>query len=206
MKAVLTLLVGVGLVLCSYGDSTKDTQTTTGERLLTRAYKVDVQAFLQNLERLSPPKPGESERDLLLRFFKENRVEIAKEGAVLLDAKAGRLWVRATQTSQEAIEILVQRIVNNQAAKPDDRSEAKAVVPKDAPAAAEKAEKLMLRGKYQFEKGLFDSAQGTLEKAVQLDPWNQEAWYFLHRVQDSIDERERTEQRRRDFLRRWESI
>lgn len=80
------------------------------------------------------------------------------------------------------------------------------MVPKTNPAAAEKAEKLVHKGKRQYEDGLLDSAQRTLEQAVQIDPWNNKAWYYLHRAQESIRDQERKEQRQRDFLRRSETI
>ena len=41
---------------------------------------------------------------------------------------------------------------------------------------------MVRRGKRQYEEGLLDSAQRTLQKAVQIDPGNQKAWYYLHRI------------------------
>ena len=95
---------------------------------------------------------------------------------------------------------------DSKAARPDDRQEVRVVVPKADPVAAEKAETMVRRGKRQYEDGLLDSAQQTLEKAVQIDPWNNKAWYYLHCVQESIREQEKKEQRLRDFLRRSETI
>ena len=88
----------------------------------------------------------------------------------------------------------------------DNRQVVPTTVPKTDPIAAEKAEKLAYRGKRQYEGGLLDSAQRTLEQAVQIDPWNNKAWYYLHRVQDSLREQKRIEQRLRDILRRSETI
>jgi hypothetical protein len=84
--------------------------------------------------------------------------------------------------------------------------EIRIAVPKTEGTAAEKAEKMMHRGKRQYENGLLASAQRTLEKAVEIDPTNLKAWYYLHLVQETIVEQERKEQSRREFLRMWESI
>lgn len=92
------------------------------------------------------------------------------------------------------------------AARSDDHQSVRAVAPKTAPADAAKAETLVRLGKRQLEDGLLDSAQQTLEKAVQVDPWNNKGWYYLHCVQDSIQEKEKKRQRLRDFLHRWETI
>ena len=77
-------------------------------------------------------------------------------------------------------------------------------LPKTDPAAAELAETLVGTGKRQYGRGLLDSAQRTLEKAVHADPNNLKAWYYLHRVKESIHERDREEQYRRDVLARMQ--
>ncbi len=79
-------------------------------------------------------------------------------------------------------------------------------IPKTDPAAAELAENLVRKGKRQLDRGSLDSALQTLEKAVQVDPNNQKAWYFRHRVQESIYQREREERYRRDLLQQWRSL
>ncbi len=77
-------------------------------------------------------------------------------------------------------------------------------LPKTDPAAAELAEKLVGTGKRQYGRGLLDSAQRTLEKAVHADPNNLKAWYYLNRVNEAIHERDREEQYRRDVLARMQ--
>ncbi len=79
-------------------------------------------------------------------------------------------------------------------------------VPRSDPAAAELAEEMVRSGKREYERGLFDSAQRTFEKAIEVDPRNQKAWYYLHRVRESIYYRDQEELYRRDLQRRWRSL
>jgi len=112
MKSLLVLLLGLSLVLPSFCGSTNETTTASGAHLLTRSYKISPDAFVQNLKKLAPPKSGESNQQLLVRFFKENHIEILKPAAVFLDEKKERLLVRTTQTDMDQIESLIQKIMN----------------------------------------------------------------------------------------------
>src|SRR5258705_4257254 len=107
MKTLLTLVIGFALVLTSFGDPPKD--TSSAERLLTRVYKINANTFVRGLKQLAPPKTGEANQDLLLRFLKENHVEIQK---AYLDEQNDRLAVRTTQVDLDKIDALVQKIMN----------------------------------------------------------------------------------------------
>ena len=110
MKILLAIILGLGLVLASVGAPTNETTTASGERLLTRSYKIDTEAFVKSLKRLAPPKTGESNQDLVVRFFNENRVETQRPTSIFLDEKGSRLLVRATKTEQEKIQTLFKKI------------------------------------------------------------------------------------------------
>jgi Tfp pilus assembly protein PilF len=62
------------------------------------------------------------------------------------------------------------------------------------PSAAELGEKMAREGKRQYEEGLLKSAERVLEKAVQIDPTNQKAWYYLHCVKESLYGAEKEQQ------------
>jgi len=110
MKILLAFILGLGLVLTSVGAPTNETTTASGELLLTRSYKIDTETFVKSLKQLAPPKSGESNQDLLVRFFKENRVETQRPTSVYLDEKRNRLFVRATKIEQDKIQTLFEKI------------------------------------------------------------------------------------------------
>ena len=100
------------MVLTSLGGPTNETTTASGEPLLSRSYKISADTFVRNLKQLAPPKSGESNQDLLTRFFKDKHIEIQKPAAVFLDEKKDRLLVRMTKADQDKVELLIQMIVN----------------------------------------------------------------------------------------------
>ena len=111
MKILLTLILGMGLALTSIGSPTNETATASGDRLLTRSYKLDSETFVKSLKQSAPPKSGESNQDLLVRFFKENRVETQRPTSIFLDEKANRLFVRATKVQQDRIQTLLEKVL-----------------------------------------------------------------------------------------------
>lgn len=112
MKALLILLLGFGLVLPGLSSPTNETTTASGEQLVSRVYKMKSDAFVGNLKKLEIPKSGESDQDLLVRFFKDKGIEIQKPAAVFLDEKQGTLFVHTRQADQDQIENLIDKIVN----------------------------------------------------------------------------------------------
>ena len=114
MKALLTLIVGFGLVLTSLGDPTKETTTEPVAALIQHSYLVDTKAFVRNLKQLVPLKSGESNLDLLRRFFKENNVKIGiqtSEG-VFFNEKNGIIYINTTQAEIDKIVPLIKQILD----------------------------------------------------------------------------------------------
>ena len=110
MKTLLTLIIGFGLALTSFGGSTN--QTTSADLLLSRTYKVSVDTFMSHLKHLLPPGPGESDTELLIHFFKQKHIKIKPPKSVFLDEKLNLLFVHATQADQDKIEKFVEEIAS----------------------------------------------------------------------------------------------
>jgi phenylpropionate dioxygenase-like ring-hydroxylating dioxygenase large terminal subunit len=111
MKALFMFIIGFGLVLTSFGDSTN--QTTSADSLEMRSYKVSVDTFVAHLKHLLPPKAGESDTDLLVRFFQQKHVEIKPPESVFLIEQKGAIFARATKSDQKKIEHLVIEIIGH---------------------------------------------------------------------------------------------
>ena len=109
MKALFTLVIGFGLVCASFGGSTD--QATSPELLFSRTYKVSTDTFVAHLKHLLPPKSGETDTELLVRFFKQKDVEVKPPESVFLNEQMGMLFARATKSDQDKIEKLVEKIV-----------------------------------------------------------------------------------------------
>jgi predicted Zn-dependent protease len=58
---------------------------------------------------------------------------------------------------------------------------------------------MVRRGRRYHEEGKLHSAERALKTATEIDPRNNEAWYFLDRVREEIDGRDREELRHRDI-------
>ena len=108
MKALFTLIIGVGLAFTSFGGSTDQ---TTSPQLLARTYKVSTDTFMAHLKHLLPSNAGETDTALLVRFFKQKGVEIKPPEAVFWNDKKGLVFVRATASDQSKVEKLVEKIV-----------------------------------------------------------------------------------------------
>jgi hypothetical protein len=63
----------------------------------------------------------------------------------------------------------------------------------------ERAKEMVRRGRHYFEQGRLLSAERALKTATEIDPQNNEAWYFLDRVRQELDGGQREEPRRRDL-------
>jgi phenylpropionate dioxygenase-like ring-hydroxylating dioxygenase large terminal subunit len=111
MKTLFTFAIGFGLALASLGGSTN--QTTSADLLEMRTYKVSTDTFVAHLKHLLPPKAGESDTELLVRFFKQKHVEIKPPESIFLNEKMSLLFARATQADQKKIEHLVTEIVGH---------------------------------------------------------------------------------------------
>ena len=98
---------------CGMTNETNGVSSAQTERLETRVYKIDDKTFGKNLKHLAGMKEGESKYQTLLRFFKQNGVEVIKGAdSVFWDDTKG-LYVRTTLSKQLKIERLVMAIQNN---------------------------------------------------------------------------------------------
>ena len=109
MKTLIAAITfSIGFILSSVGDTTNqsavvgivdvdiqgkgDTNLTTG--MTMRIYTVTLDTFYSNLRRKIVPKDGESNIDLLRRFFVENHIDLANpKAAVAMNEKLGKLFV-----------------------------------------------------------------------------------------------------------------
>lgn len=64
---------------------------------------------------------------------------------------------------------------------------------------ADRAKQMVRRGRQYYEEGRLHSAQRAFQTATEIDPRNNEAWYFLDRVRRKIDGREGKELHHRDI-------
>jgi hypothetical protein len=108
MKALFALIIGFGLVSTSFGGSSDQ---TTSPELYSRTYQVSADTFVAHLKHLLPPKPGETDTALLVRFFEQKHVEIKPPESIFLSEEKGLLFARATASDQDKIEKLVEKIV-----------------------------------------------------------------------------------------------
>ena len=124
MKTLLTFIIGFGLTLTSFGDLTNRTtgvmtgQTTDGmtnqtistDSLVMRTYKVNAETFVANLKYLMPPRPGESNTALLIRYFKQKHIEIKPAKSKFLNEKKNLLFALAPKEDQDKIKHVIIEI------------------------------------------------------------------------------------------------
>jgi hypothetical protein len=112
-KALFTLIIGTNLILNSFTGESNAITHASAEPLDTRIYHVRTETFVQNLKRLATPaKTNETNQELLLRFLKENKIELQKSEAVQLVEKKGIVVARLTSPDQSKLEDLVWKIIN----------------------------------------------------------------------------------------------
>jgi hypothetical protein len=81
--------------------------------LLTRGYKFTAETFWNNLKDLVGTKEGETNFQMLLRFFRENGEEIKQPDSIFISETHGIFFVKAPLDKQEKIERLVIAIQND---------------------------------------------------------------------------------------------
>lgn len=117
MKTIIAIIVGLGLMLTGVTGCKKqnDSQSSPGEpKLFSQSFKVEPRAFTSNLRKIDPPKPGEPDRALLIRFFSENGVSMETPADVIIDEIGKRVLVRAPETQKEKVQALFDRIEKGQ--------------------------------------------------------------------------------------------
>jgi hypothetical protein len=98
---------------CGTTNETNNAAQTQPEKLFSRSYKITTETFVSNLKNLAGAKEGESDFQILLRFFKENDIEIRPPESIFLSEEKNRLFVRSTEAHQDKIERVVAAIINN---------------------------------------------------------------------------------------------
>ena len=103
----------VGIVDASIGGSTNQ-PADIGPKMSSRSYKITPDTFYGSLKHQIVPKDGESDIQLLRRYFQEHHIDLANpKAAVFLNEKLGRLFVRVTPSDQDKVEQLVIHIINS---------------------------------------------------------------------------------------------
>jgi hypothetical protein len=119
MKTFLATALIVGLAFTGFCGTTNETNNaaqTQPEQLFSRHYEITTETFVNNLKHLAGIKEGqssESDMQMLLRFFKQNGVEIKTPESIFLSEEKNKLFVRAIEVHQDKIERLVAAIQND---------------------------------------------------------------------------------------------
>jgi predicted DNA binding CopG/RHH family protein len=108
MKTLLIILAGLGIVFSSLAGQTSDIDGVQPP-FFTRAFVVNT-SFLTNLHQHLPPKAGESNQELLLRYLKTQQIEIKKPVTLVLEEKHRRLTVRTSEIDLEKIQALISSL------------------------------------------------------------------------------------------------
>ena len=107
-----TLFIIMSFAFVSVGTSqttnAPDSSQTQAVPLIERSYKAE--GFIDKVRQLMTPKSGESDFQLLVRFFKQNKIEIQQPEAMFLEGKFHMLFIRATQADQDKIEALITKV------------------------------------------------------------------------------------------------
>jgi hypothetical protein len=107
MKIFFATALIVGLAFTGFSGTTNEANNpaqTQPEELLTRGYGINAETFASNLKHLAGVKEGESNLQMLLRFFKQNGIEIKTPESIFLSEEKSKLFVRATEVHQHKIE------------------------------------------------------------------------------------------------------
>jgi len=104
MKAILAIFIGLSLLLTSFGCSRNDTE------IVECLHTVSADTFVR-LRYLVPPKPGESNQALLIRYLDEQHIKIKNPPIILLDEKSGRLMIIAPRADQDKIAVYILPLI-----------------------------------------------------------------------------------------------
>jgi tetratricopeptide (TPR) repeat protein len=162
MKTLFTIIMSLGLVsvgICDTTNQPADSSQRPLAGLIQRTYGIE--SFVSKLKILMPPENGESDYSLVLRYLKQNKIEIQKPGAIFLSDKRHQLYVMAPKADQEKIEALIGKLAP------------------DSPTA------LLEDAKLSFEMGKLDDAKQKFKKVLEIEPDNVTARYYLAQIQRS---------------------
>jgi hypothetical protein len=109
MKTLITFIIGTGLIVSSFADSAAT--SAKPPPMYTHVYKLDYGTFVSHLRQLVPPRVGESNEELLLRFAKEQHIKLPKPSSIVLNEKQGWLKVTMPRAVRAKVDKLVQHVV-----------------------------------------------------------------------------------------------
>jgi hypothetical protein len=107
MKALLTFIIGFGIAVISLGGDTNGPYELSP--LPTKIYHISGEKFMPRLKQFVTPETKESDQDLLLRYFKDQHIEMQKPAFLDLILKADCLVVHSTAADQEKISHLLSK-------------------------------------------------------------------------------------------------
>jgi len=93
---------------------TTNQEATNSPHISQRVFKIDLPTLLQNINRTVPSLPGESSYETIVRFIKQNGVELNAPDGIYLNDRLGQLYVRTSATNLDAVENLIMRVNSNQ--------------------------------------------------------------------------------------------
>jgi hypothetical protein len=111
---IVFIIIGLAFFRgCKKTNETPNATQLQQEQLFSRHYEITTETFVSNLKRLAGTKENESDLQMLLRFFKQNGIEIKNPESVFWKEENNRLFVRATKVHQDKIERVVAAIHDN---------------------------------------------------------------------------------------------
>ena len=111
---------------------------------------------------------AESNQEVVRHFLKDNSIELEPPESAFLNYTNGSMIVRATLADLDKVETLLMKFACSQSSP-------------GAPGITTAAEKVQ-DGRLLFETGKLDEAEASFKEALQQDPWNQAAPYYLNQV------------------------
>jgi len=72
---------------------------TNSPPIFQRTFKIDLPTVLQNINRTMPSQPGESSYETIVRFIKQNGIEINPPDAIFLNDRLEQLYAHTSQTN-----------------------------------------------------------------------------------------------------------
>ena len=155
MKTLFTIIMSLGLVSVGMSDTTNAPADSLAG-LVQKTYAAGV--FVDQLKTQLPPQAGESDYSLVLRYFKQNGIEVQKPAAIFLNGREHQLYVMASKSDQEKIEALIVKLQ-----------------PVSTTTMIEDA-------KQSFEMGKLDDAKQKFQKVLEIEPDNARARYYLEQI------------------------
>jgi hypothetical protein len=120
MKLLPTFLASVLFGFTSVAAPTDEAVAPSPEQMFSRAYRFEAEMLVRELTPLAPSEEGGSKHDLLLRFLKENGVEISSPSALFVNERNGMVLVRASQNVLDQISALMKKATDADFSSPDD--------------------------------------------------------------------------------------